>query len=91
MKQPARRQNNRGSKEKYCSYSVQYVRLRPILMSILLYHYKQLIECISEVEQIDAKSQQQEESINQEEGGGGRAIAPTSSIVTPRQLKLSEF
>jgi hypothetical protein len=24
-------------------------------MSILLYHYKQLIECISEVEQIDAK------------------------------------
>jgi hypothetical protein len=31
------------------------VRLRPILMSILLYHYKQLIECISEVEQIDAK------------------------------------
>jgi hypothetical protein len=55
-------------------------------MSILLYHYKQLTECISEVEQIDAKSQQQEE-----EGGGGRAIAPTSSIVTPRQLKLSEF
>jgi hypothetical protein len=31
------------------------VRLRPILMSILLYHYKQLTECISEVEQIDAK------------------------------------
>ena len=31
------------------------MRLRPILMSILLYHYKQLIECISEVEQIDAK------------------------------------
>jgi hypothetical protein len=86
MKQPARRQNHRGSKEKYCSYSVQYVRLHPILMSILLYHYKQLTECISEVEQIDAKSQQQEE-----EGGGGRAIAPTSSIVTPRQLKLSEF
>jgi hypothetical protein len=52
MKQPARRQNNRGSKEKYCSYSVQYVRLHPILMSI---HYKQLTECISEVEQIDAK------------------------------------
>jgi hypothetical protein len=55
MKQPARWQNHRGSKEKCCSYSVQYVRLRPILMSILLYHYKQLIECISEVEQIDAK------------------------------------
>jgi hypothetical protein len=90
MKQPARWQNHRGSKEKCCSYSVQYVRLRPILMSILLYHYKQLIECISEVEQIDAKSQQQEESINQEEEGG-RAIAPKNSTATPRQLKLSEF
>lgn len=35
-----------------CSYSVQYVRLHPILMSILLYHYKELTECISEVERI---------------------------------------
>jgi hypothetical protein len=33
-----------------CSNSVQYVRLHSILMSILLYHYKQLTECISEVE-----------------------------------------
>jgi hypothetical protein len=33
-----------------CSNSVQYVRLHPILMSILLYHYKQLIACILEVE-----------------------------------------
>jgi hypothetical protein len=38
-----------------CSNSVQYVRLHPILMSILLYHYKQLTECISEVERIEAK------------------------------------
>src|SRR5215210_8309138 len=30
-----------------CSNSVQYVRLHPILVSILLYHYKQLTECIS--------------------------------------------
>ena len=37
-----------------CSNSVQYVRLHPILMSILLYHYKQLTECISEVERIEA-------------------------------------
>jgi hypothetical protein len=36
-----------------CSNSVQYVRLHPILMSILLYHYKQLTECISEVERIE--------------------------------------
>jgi hypothetical protein len=38
-----------------CSNSVQYVRLHPILMSILLYHYKQLTECISEVERIEAR------------------------------------
>jgi uncharacterized membrane protein len=38
-----------------CSNSVQYVRLHPILMSILLYDYKQLTECISEVEQIEAR------------------------------------
>src|SRR5215203_3841023 len=38
-----------------CSNSVQYVRLHPILMSILLYHYKELTKCISEVERIEAK------------------------------------
>jgi hypothetical protein len=29
-----------------CSNSVQYVRLHPILMSILLYDFKQLTQCI---------------------------------------------
>jgi hypothetical protein len=38
-----------------CSNSVQYVRLHPILMSILLYHYKELTKCISEVELIESK------------------------------------
>ncbi len=38
-----------------CSNSVQYVRLHPILMSILLYHYKQLTACISEVERIESR------------------------------------
>jgi hypothetical protein len=38
-----------------CSNSVQYVRLHPILMSILLYHYKQLTACISEVERIEGR------------------------------------
>jgi hypothetical protein len=36
-----------------CFNSVQYVRLHPILTSILLYHFKQLTECISEVERIE--------------------------------------
>jgi hypothetical protein len=39
-----------------CSNTVQYVRLHPIVMSIRLYHYKQLTECISEVEDIEAKA-----------------------------------
>jgi hypothetical protein len=33
--------------------SVQYARLHPILMSILLYDYKELTDCISEVERIE--------------------------------------
>ena len=38
-----------------CSNSVQYVRLHSILMSILLYNYKQLTTCISEAERIEAR------------------------------------
>ena len=35
-----------------CSYAVQPVRLYPILMSILLHCYKQLVDCISQVKQM---------------------------------------
>jgi hypothetical protein len=35
-----------------CSNSVQLVPLHPIVISILFHHYKELKECISEVEQI---------------------------------------
>jgi hypothetical protein len=38
-----------------CSYAVQPVRLYPILMSILLHHFKELTECIKEVERIEDK------------------------------------
>lgn len=38
-----------------CSYAVQPVRLYPILMSILLHHFKELTECIKEVERIGVK------------------------------------
>lgn len=38
-----------------CSNSVQYVRLHSLLMSILLYNYKELTESISEVERIEAR------------------------------------
>jgi hypothetical protein len=37
------------------SYAVQPVRLYLILMSILLHHFKELTECIKEVERIEAK------------------------------------
>src|SRR5215213_5512686 len=36
-----------------CSNSTQLVPLHPIIMSILFHHYKELIQLISEVEQID--------------------------------------
>jgi hypothetical protein len=35
-----------------CSNSVQLLSLHPIIISILFHHYKELKECISEVEQI---------------------------------------
>jgi hypothetical protein len=38
-----------------CSDAVKPVRLYPILMSILLHHFKELTECIKEVEQIEAR------------------------------------
>lgn len=36
-----------------CSNSVQLVPLHPIIMSILFHHYKELMQIISEVEQIE--------------------------------------
>ncbi len=38
-----------------CSNSVQLVPLQTIIISILFHHYKELKECISEVEQMEAK------------------------------------
>ncbi len=35
-----------------CSYAVQPVRLYPILMSILLYCFKQVVECAKQIEQM---------------------------------------
>lgn len=38
-----------------CSNSCQPVPLHPIVMSILYHHYKELKECIKQVEQIEAR------------------------------------
>jgi hypothetical protein len=36
-----------------CSNSVQLVPFHPIIMSILFHHYRELIQCMSEVEEIE--------------------------------------
>jgi hypothetical protein len=38
-----------------CSNSVQLVQLHPIIISILFHHYKELLECIEELKEIEAK------------------------------------
>jgi hypothetical protein len=43
-----------------CSNSVQLVPLQPIIISILFHHYKELKECISEVERIEETSNSSE-------------------------------
>jgi hypothetical protein len=39
-----------------CSNSVQLVPLQPIIISILFHHYKELKECIAEVEQMEQEA-----------------------------------
>ena len=43
-----------------CSASVQIIRIHPILMSILLHHFKQLTECIEQVKEIEVKAKEEE-------------------------------
>src|SRR5215217_739189 len=60
-----------------CSNSVQLVPLHPIIMSILFHHYKELTECISEVERIQdrANSKKNKRLTIKEEG---EEIVPTT-------------
>jgi hypothetical protein len=75
-----------------CSNSVQLVPLQPIIISILFHHYKELKECISEVEQIDAAINYGKKMIELTEGDGKEKEADLS-VLSPvaRQLKLSDF
>jgi hypothetical protein len=53
-----------------CSNSVQYVRLHPILLSILLYNFKELTKSIEEIERIEARvsnSKEKEEGLTKKE------------------------
>jgi hypothetical protein len=81
-----------------CSYAVQPVRLYPILMSILLYHYKQLTQCISEAERIEARlsSKNKVEGLTKENGEEKEHLpeprpASATALSKQRQLRLSEF
>src|ERR671919_2195995 len=67
-----------------CSYSVQYVRLHPILMSILLYYYKELTECILEVEQIEARVNNSKRRLMKK-----KDEKEEEQLLSLRQLKLS--
>ena len=63
-----------------------------ILMSILLYHFKELTECIKQVERIEAKANNKKKMglmMNEEKEEDGELLP--RSLAPPRQLKLSEF
>ncbi len=79
-----------------CSNSVQLVPLHPIIMSILFHHYKELIECIKEVEQIrEARaassknrrkgSTKREEKREEEKSEAINQTRHTDNIVVPVQ------
>jgi hypothetical protein len=81
-----------------CSNSVQLVPLHPIIMSILFHHYKELIQLISEVEQMEEETKvnnnsSKQRSTRKEESEEEGVQQPQPSVPPapkPRQLKLSE-
>jgi hypothetical protein len=50
-----------------CSNSVSLVPLHPIVMSILFHHYKQLTECMAQVEQMSTKVECLEKTYSQQQ------------------------
>ena len=48
-----------------CSASVQIIRIHPILMSILLHHFKQLTECIEQVKEIEVKVKEEKNKVSE--------------------------
>lgn len=63
-----------------------------ILTFILLYHFKELTECIEQVERIEAKANNKKKMglrMNEEKEENVELLP--RSLAPPRQLKLSEF
>ena len=69
-----------------CSYAVQPVRLYPILMSILLHHFKELTECIKEVERIEAKVNHSNNPMNKK----AEDLARNEEGLQPQQQEKAE-
>jgi hypothetical protein len=61
-----------------CSNSCQVVPLHPIVISILFHHYKELKECISEVEQIQEASRVTNKGSKKKEWLTEKAEVPTT-------------
>src|ERR671920_1739648 len=75
-----------------CSNSVQYVRLHPILMSILLYDFKQITDCISEVELIEAKvNSRKKEWLTMKKKGGGEEEEKTEQEKEEVPITLDSY
>jgi hypothetical protein len=69
-----------------CSNSVQLVPLHPIAISILFHHYKELKECISEVEQIEKERETSVYSNNSKQGLMSElAITGKDTVITKEE------
>lgn len=79
-----------------CSNSCQLVPLHPIIISILFYHYKELKQCISEVERIENRvnsSKKKEEkwlTMKKKEEEEETPTSTLDSYFTKAKLPLSE-
>src|SRR5215210_3346918 len=80
-----------------CSNSVQLVPLHPIIMSILFHHYKELIQLVSEVEQMEEaaattvnnnSSKKMKKEVTIEEG---KEKEQAAEVEVPLQSKLIDF
>jgi hypothetical protein len=70
-----------------CSNSVQLVPLHPIIISILFHHYKEMKECMSEVEMLIEKKRIGEKDITVKLGESelGRGAAGRATTGTARR------
>ena len=77
-----------------CSNSVSLVPLHPIMISIL-HHFKELTQCVSEVERIEARVSKNKKELTREKEEEEKQLSqPTAAVLSQqqqRQLKLSEF